>query len=82
MLHVPSVGIVVTTSPSFSLYRVVVLPAASRPAHMHNGYCEGWGIACRDQNTSSIPPAEKPTTDGLGVMITGTGVAVPSPMMF
>merc|ERR1711934_692288 len=27
----PMVGIVVTTSPSFSLYRMVVLPAASSP---------------------------------------------------
>ena len=27
----PIVGIVVTTSPSFSLYNTVVLPAASRP---------------------------------------------------
>ena len=29
--HLPMVGIVVTISPSFSLYRMVVLPAASRP---------------------------------------------------
>ena len=28
---VPIVGIVVTTSPNLSLYRIVVLPAASRP---------------------------------------------------
>lgn len=28
---VPIVGIVVTISPSFSLYRIVVFPAASRP---------------------------------------------------
>ena len=27
----PIVGMVVTTSPSFNLYRVVVLPAASKP---------------------------------------------------
>ncbi len=27
----PMVGIVVTTSPSFSLYKIVVFPAASRP---------------------------------------------------
>lgn len=27
----PMVGMVVTISPSFSLYRIVVLPAASRP---------------------------------------------------
>jgi len=27
----PMVGMVVTTSPSFSLYKMVVLPAASRP---------------------------------------------------
>jgi hypothetical protein len=29
--HSPMVGMVVTISPSFSLYRMVVLPAASRP---------------------------------------------------
>ena len=29
--HVPMVGMVVTTSPSFSLYSTVVFPAASRP---------------------------------------------------
>lgn len=29
--RVPMVGMVVTISPSFSLYRMVVLPAASRP---------------------------------------------------
>lgn len=29
--HLPMVGIVVTISPSFSLYRIVVFPAASRP---------------------------------------------------
>jgi len=31
LVNVPIVGIVVTISPSFSLYRIVVLPAASRP---------------------------------------------------
>ena len=31
MLNLPIVGIVVTISPSFSLYRIVVLPAASNP---------------------------------------------------
>lgn len=31
MVCVPMVGIVVTTSPNFSLYRMVVLPDASRP---------------------------------------------------
>lgn len=30
-VNVPMVGIVVTISPSFSLYRIVVFPAASRP---------------------------------------------------
>ena len=30
-LYIPIVGIVVTISPSFSLYRIVVFPAASRP---------------------------------------------------
>lgn len=29
--HEPIVGMVVTISPSFSLYRIVVFPAASRP---------------------------------------------------
>lgn len=29
--HLPIVGMVVTISPSFSLYRIVVFPAASRP---------------------------------------------------
>ena len=29
----PMVGMVVTISPSFSLYRMVVLPAASRPTY-------------------------------------------------
>ena len=29
--HAPMVGMVVTISPSFSLYKMVVLPAASRP---------------------------------------------------
>ena len=31
MQTIPIVGMVVTISPSFSLYRMVVLPAASRP---------------------------------------------------
>ena len=31
LANAPIVGIVVTISPSFSLYRIVVLPAASRP---------------------------------------------------
>jgi len=31
LVDAPIVGIVVTISPSFSLYRMVVLPAASRP---------------------------------------------------
>lgn len=31
LLHLPIVGMVVTTSPSFSLYRIVVFPAASSP---------------------------------------------------
>ncbi len=31
--HVPMVGMVVTISPNFSLYRMVVLPAASRPTY-------------------------------------------------
>ncbi len=30
-MHLPMVGMVVTTSPSFILYSVVVFPAASRP---------------------------------------------------
>jgi len=30
-VHLPIVGIVVTISPNFNLYRIVVLPAASRP---------------------------------------------------
>ena len=30
-LYVPIVGIVVTTSPSLSLYKIVVFPAASSP---------------------------------------------------
>lgn len=30
-LSIPIVGMVVTTSPSFSLYRMVVFPAASSP---------------------------------------------------
>ena len=30
-LYIPIVGMVVTISPSFSLYRIVVFPAASRP---------------------------------------------------
>lgn len=29
--HIPIVGMVVTISPNFNLYRMVVLPAASRP---------------------------------------------------
>lgn len=29
--HLPIVGIVVTISPNFSLYKIVVLPAASNP---------------------------------------------------
>lgn len=31
VVHIPIVGIVVTISPNFSLYRMVVFPAASRP---------------------------------------------------
>lgn len=31
MIILPIVGIVVTTSPSLSLYKIVVFPAASRP---------------------------------------------------
>jgi hypothetical protein len=30
-LYLPIVGIVVTISPSFNLYNIVVFPAASRP---------------------------------------------------
>ena len=30
-IYLPIVGIVVTISPNFNLYRIVVLPAASRP---------------------------------------------------
>ena len=30
-VHIPIVGIVVTISPSLSLYKIVVFPAASRP---------------------------------------------------
>ena len=32
----PIVGIVVTTSPNFNLYKIVVFPAASRPTKMVN----------------------------------------------
>ena len=35
-INSPMVGIVVTTSPSFNLYKIVVLPAASRPTEKKN----------------------------------------------
>ena len=35
-MYVPMVGIVVTTSPNLSLYKIVVLPAASRPTVKRN----------------------------------------------
>ena len=40
LMHLPRVGMVVTTSPSFSLYSVVVFPAASRPNEIKGGYLE------------------------------------------
>ena len=33
MINIPIVGIVVTISPNLSLYKIVVLPAASRPTN-------------------------------------------------
>lgn len=36
----PMVGMVVTISPNFSLYRIVVLPAASKPTAKERG--KGW----------------------------------------
>ena len=38
LIALPIVGIVVTTSPSFSLYSVVVFPAASKPARTRDIY--------------------------------------------
>lgn len=48
----PIVGMVVTISPSFSLYRIVVLPAASRPT------CSGRGYL----SSSCKPKHPQPTT--------------------
>ena len=42
--HLPMVGIVVTISPSFSLYRMVVLPAASSPTVNFNSLVYGQGF--------------------------------------
>ena len=36
-IHSPIVGIVVTISPNFNLYRIVVFPAASRPTTNRRG---------------------------------------------
>jgi len=36
--NLPIVGIVVTTSPSFIIYRIVVLPAASKPENKNAFY--------------------------------------------
>ena len=35
-MHLPIVGIVVTISPNFNLYNIVVFPAASRPTKQKN----------------------------------------------
>ena len=34
-INLPMVGMVVTTSPNFNLYNIVVFPAASRPFERH-----------------------------------------------
>jgi hypothetical protein len=48
------VGIVVTTSPSLSLYRMVVLPAASRPTiRMRISFCF---MSSESQPKSFDPP--------------------------
>ena len=38
-INLPIVGIVVTTSPNFNLYKMVVFPAASRPTARGRGNC-------------------------------------------
>ena len=44
----PIVGFVVTISPRFNLYRIVVLPAASRPttSRVHSGSCGAAATEC------------------------------------
>jgi hypothetical protein len=49
------VGIVVTISPSFSLYRMVVLPAASSPT------CINPALEARSNCLNSAPETEKLT---------------------
>ena len=44
---IPMVGMVVTISPSFSLYRMVVFPAASSPTCMERA----WSVSCRPANS-------------------------------
>ena len=47
--NVPIVGIVVTISPSLSLYKMVVLPAASRPT------CVRFSASMREESLRSVP---------------------------
>lgn len=51
----PMVGMVVTISPSFSLYNIVVLPAASRPTVKHQECMMGMRFSnIEDRNRSHV----------------------------
>ena len=75
----PMVGIVVTISPSFSLYRMVVLPAASRPTWRGQPGCErlarrgaGWRLT-PSTGASRAAPRRSPGHSAAGAQ------ACPSP---
>ncbi len=48
------VGMVVTISPSFNLYRMVVLPAASRPTCTH-AQSSSYAFEAAGERTINIP---------------------------
>ena len=54
--YLPMVGIVVTISPSLSLYRMVVLPAASRPTWVERTKRNGVSAITRVQTDSKFLP--------------------------
>jgi hypothetical protein len=66
VLDSPIVGMVVTISPNFSLYRMVVLPAASKPTATEKG--GGGGKEWRRERGSPLEPRDRERPGQLMVM--------------